>query len=97
MNAANSVILNNDARMGKNLWTEDKSGDPIKIFSASDEIDEANFVIESIQNHIAEDFKRNEIAILYEITIATSERISPHCECLPDETRTQMYLANLIA
>ena len=65
LNAANSVILNNDARMGKNLWTEDKSGDPIKIFSASDEIDEANFVIESIQNHIAEDFKRNEIAILY--------------------------------
>ena len=65
LNAANSVILNNDARMGKNLWTEDKSGDPIKIFSASDEIDEADFVIESIQNHIAEDFKRNEIAILY--------------------------------
>ena len=65
LNAANSVILNNDSRMGKNLWTEDKNGDLIKVFSASDEIDEANFVIETIQNHISEDFKKNEIAILY--------------------------------
>ena len=65
LNAANSVIVNNDSRMGKRLWTEDKSGDLIKIFSASDEIDEANFVTETIQNHISEDFKKNEIAILY--------------------------------
>ena len=63
--AANSVILNNKSRMGKNLWTEDKSGDPIKIFSANNEIGEATFVIETIENHISEDFKRNEIAILY--------------------------------
>jgi len=65
LNAANSIILNNSSRMGKNLWTEDKSGDPIKIFSANDEIDEANFVVESIQNHISENYKRNEISILY--------------------------------
>lgn len=32
LNAANSIILNNSSRMGKNLWTEDKSGDLIKIF-----------------------------------------------------------------
>jgi superfamily I DNA/RNA helicase len=38
--------------MGKNLWTEDKSGDLIKIFSASDEIDEAIFVVETINKHI---------------------------------------------
>ncbi len=65
LNAANSVILNNSSRMGKNLWTDDKNGDPIKIFSASDEGDEANFVIETIQNHISEDYKKSEIAILY--------------------------------
>ena len=63
--AANNVILNNNSRMGKNLWTEDKGGDPIKIFSANDEIGEAIFAIETIQNHIAENYKRNEIAILY--------------------------------
>ena len=65
LNAANSVILNNSSRMGKNLWTDDKNGDPIKIFSASDESDEANFVIETIQNHISEDYQKSEIAILY--------------------------------
>ena len=65
LNAANSVILNNSSRMGKNLWTDDKNGDPIKIFSASDEGDEANFVIETIQNHISEDYQKSEIAILY--------------------------------
>ena len=65
LNAANSVILNNSSRMGKNLWTDDKNGDPIKIFSASDEGDEANFVIETIQNHLSEDYKKSEIAILY--------------------------------
>ena len=65
LNAANSVILNNNSRMGKNLWTEDKSGDLIKVFSATDERDEATFVIETIQSHVAENFKRSEIAILY--------------------------------
>ena len=65
LNAANSVILNNSSRMGKNLWTDDKNGDLIKIFCASDEVDEANFVIETIQSHITENYEKNEIAILY--------------------------------
>ncbi len=65
LEAANRIILNNNSRMGKNLWTEDKSGDLIKIFSANDEHDEANFVIENIKNYISENYKRNEISILY--------------------------------
>ena len=65
LNAANSIIINNNSRMGKNLWTEDKSGDLIKIFSASDEIDEAAFVVETIEQHISENYKRSEVAILY--------------------------------
>ncbi len=65
LEAANSVILNNSARMGKNLWTENKNGESIKIFSAVDERDEANYVVETIQSLIASDYTRNEIAILY--------------------------------
>ena len=65
LEAANKIILNNDSRMGKNLWTEDKSGEPVKIFSASDGYEEGDFVIETIQNLLSEDFSRNEIAILY--------------------------------
>ena len=65
LDAANSVILNNNSRMGKNLWTEDKSGDLIKIYSANDEIDEANFVVENIESLVQNNFKRDEISILY--------------------------------
>ena len=65
LEAANNIILNNDSRMGKNLWTEDKSGDLVKIFSASDETEEANFVIDTLQNFVSEDYSKNEIAILY--------------------------------
>ena len=65
LDAANSVILNNNSRMGKNLWTEGKSGDLIKIYSATDEIDEANFVVENIESLIQNNFKRDEISILY--------------------------------
>ena len=61
----NNIILNNDSRMGKNLWTEDKSGDLVKIFSASDETEEANFVVDTLQNFVSEDYSKNEIAILY--------------------------------
>ena len=65
LDAANSVILNNNSRMGKNLWTEGKSGDLIKIYSANDEIDEANFVVENIESLVQNNFKRDEISILY--------------------------------
>ena len=65
LDAANSVILNNNSRMGKNLWTEGKSGDLIKIYSANDEIDEANFVTENIESLVQNNFKRDEISILY--------------------------------
>ena len=34
LNAANHLIKNNDDRLGKNLWTSDKSGEPIKYFIA---------------------------------------------------------------
>ena len=65
LEAANNIILNNDSRMGKNLWTEDKSGDLVKIFSASDETEEANFVVDTLQNFVSEDYSKNEIAVLY--------------------------------
>ena len=45
LNAANAVIVNNAERMGKNLWTEGSEGEPIKLYSAYNERDEADFVI----------------------------------------------------
>ena len=43
LNAANAVIANNGSRMGKNLWTEGADGEAIRIYSAYNERDEADF------------------------------------------------------
>lgn len=44
LSAANAVIKNNTARKGKNLWTTMSGGDPITIYTAADQDDEAQFV-----------------------------------------------------
>ena len=47
--AANALIANNQGRMGKNLWTEDADGEPIAVYAAFNDIDEARFVAARIQ------------------------------------------------
>lgn len=42
--AANAVIKNNDDRLGKELWTDGHEGDPIRIYEAFNEVDEARFI-----------------------------------------------------
>ncbi|MFT5757734.1 MAG: DNA helicase-2/ATP-dependent DNA helicase PcrA [Alteromonadaceae bacterium] len=44
LNAANKLISNNNNRLGKDLWTEDKAGEKISIYTAFNEIDEARFI-----------------------------------------------------
>ena len=44
LEAANAVISNNRGRKGKELWTQNASGDKILIYEAMNESDEANFV-----------------------------------------------------
>jgi DNA helicase-2/ATP-dependent DNA helicase PcrA len=65
LNAANSVIKNNQGRMGKELWTDQKEGEPISIYSAYNEDDEARYVVGSIQNWINQGRSLDEVAILY--------------------------------
>ncbi len=66
--AANRVIANNSTRLGKNLWTEDGDGDPIRVYAAFNEVDEARFVLERIRQAIVAGRRRSEIAILYRTT-----------------------------
>ncbi|MFK8018099.1 MAG: DNA helicase II [Gammaproteobacteria bacterium] len=63
--AANALIENNGSRMGKNLWTEDNDGDPIRVFGAFNERDEAEFVLGRITEWVDEGGARSDIAILY--------------------------------
>ena len=52
LNAANAVIANNADRMGKNLWTEGAEGEPIRVYAAYNERDEADFVIGRLRDWI---------------------------------------------
>ncbi|MDD2211753.1 MAG: DNA helicase PcrA [Clostridia bacterium] len=49
LDAANEVIAHNFGRKKKQLWTENSAGDPIFCFTASDEGDEAAFVVEKVE------------------------------------------------
>jgi DNA helicase-2/ATP-dependent DNA helicase PcrA len=65
LNAANAVIANNAERLGKNLWTEGAEGEPIKVYSAYNERDEADFVIARLRDWIDQGNLRADAAVLY--------------------------------
>ena len=65
LDAANSVIENNQSRMGKELWTEQKEGEKISVYSAYNEDDEARFVVGTIQSWVDQGNALDEVAILY--------------------------------
>ena len=65
LKAANALISNNSTRMGKNLWTADSDGDPIRVYAAYNEQDEAQFVIERIKQWQEHGGSRREAAVLY--------------------------------
>jgi DNA helicase-2/ATP-dependent DNA helicase PcrA len=65
LEAANAVIANNETRLGKNLWTDGADGQPIKLYAAFNERDEAEFVINRVQDFVQGGHRRSEAAILY--------------------------------
>ncbi|HTC44196.1 MAG TPA: DNA helicase II [Steroidobacteraceae bacterium] len=65
LNGANALIANNSGRLGKTLWTDSGSGDPIHVYSAFNERDEAEFVLQRIRDWTQRGGKRSEVAILY--------------------------------
>ncbi len=65
LNAANALIAHNADRMGKNLWTAGDSGEPVRVYNAFNEIDEAHFVVDRIRDWMDQGNRYNETAILY--------------------------------
>lgn len=65
LNAANGLIAHNDERMGKNLWTDGEDGNPIHLYAAFNEQDEARYVIDRIVEHVSSGNARADAAILY--------------------------------
>ncbi|CNC26520.1 DNA helicase II [Yersinia intermedia] len=65
LTAANTLIANNDGRMGKNLWTDGAEGEPISLYCAFNELDEARFVVNRIKAWQDNGGALNDCAILY--------------------------------
>ena len=66
LNAANALIAHNQGRLGKELRTDVGDGEPLSLYAAFNEHDEARYVVESIEDALRkEGLKRSEIAILY--------------------------------
>ena len=63
--AANAVISRNADRMGKELWTAVKGGEPIRVYAAFNERDEADFVIDRLREHRARGLPLSAAAVLY--------------------------------
>ena len=65
LDAANGLITHNRGRLGKKLWTEGGEGEPISVYAAFNDLDEARFVIGRIQHWLERGGRRSEAAILY--------------------------------
>jgi DNA helicase-2/ATP-dependent DNA helicase PcrA len=68
LKAANAVIANNPSRLGKNLWTEGADGEPVRVYAAFNEVDEARFVVERIRRFAEQGHRRSECGVLYRTT-----------------------------
>jgi DNA helicase-2/ATP-dependent DNA helicase PcrA len=65
LGAANEVIRRNQDRLGKELWTDAPGGEPIRLYAAFNERDEADFVIERIREHARSGLPLSGAAVLY--------------------------------
>ena len=65
LNAANAVIAHNPDRLGKQLWTDSGEGEPIDLYAAYNEIDEARFVVERVAQWVRDGGSHGECAVLY--------------------------------
>ncbi len=66
LSAANSLIDNNQGRMGKKLWTDGDDGDPIYLYASFNEQDEARFVADKLKQWLETcNGRRDDVAILY--------------------------------
>ncbi|MBS4482732.1 UvrD-helicase domain-containing protein, partial [Cronobacter sakazakii] len=50
LNAANALIANNQGRLGKELRTDVGDGEPLALYAAFNEHDEARYVVETIED-----------------------------------------------
>ncbi len=72
LDAANAVIANNQQRKGKNLWTDNGSGEKIIVNTSYDEREEARFVADTVMKNAALGRKMSDHAVLYRMNAQSS-------------------------
>ncbi len=65
LTAANTLIAQNAHRLGKNLWTAEGDGEPIRIYVAYSDQDEASFVVDEAKTLNREGVAFSDMALLY--------------------------------
>ncbi|MGA7593892.1 MAG: UvrD-helicase domain-containing protein [Gallionella sp.] len=65
LDAANALISRNRNRLGKNLWTSESGGEPLRVYEAPTDVEEAGFIVSEIQQLKSDGINLKEIALLY--------------------------------
>lgn len=65
INAAGTVIKNNEGRKDKRIWTSSDNGDKITIYEATSENDESLYVAQNIRKLTEQGYKYSDFAVLY--------------------------------
>jgi DNA helicase-2/ATP-dependent DNA helicase PcrA len=63
--AANAVIAQNTARLGKHLWTADDQGELLRAYCGLTDFDEASFIVDEVKVLQSEGIPLAQMALLY--------------------------------
>ena len=65
LDAANAIISHNKHRLGKNLWTSAGKGEPVRVYEAYNDTDEAQFIVDEVSTLQNEGISLGDMALLY--------------------------------
>ena len=87
--AASHVIANNQARKGKNMWTDNDEGDEISIIECRDDKAEADLVGSKIKKLVQDGVSLKDIAVFY--------RNNAHSRTIEDALRREKFPYRVVA
>jgi DNA helicase-2/ATP-dependent DNA helicase PcrA len=65
LDAANALIRNNRKRLGKNLWTSEGKGEPLRVYEAGSDLDEASYIVQEVKARRSDGVRLGDIGLLY--------------------------------
>ncbi len=65
LDSANQLISHNTHRLGKNLRTDAGAGEPVRVYEATSDFAEAQWMVDEMKQLAREDMPRSEMAVLY--------------------------------